>query len=106
MKIVTTLAILALTAISTGCAMTGSSSRTGHALVNLQKEAGEPTDNAVGSKEGKACSQNYLGLFATGDSTLVAAMEDGEITKPSTVDFSYTQFLGLYGEVCTHVTGE
>lgn len=105
MKLVGVGLILGLALVS-GCATTGMSSRTGYAVVNLQKEAGTATGKALGSKEGKACAQNYLGLFATGDATLVAAMEDGEIRTVSTVDYSFTQFLMLYGEVCTLVTGE
>lgn len=104
-KAVALVAVLLLAAFVSGCAMTGSNSRTGQAVINMQTEAGEATGLPAGDKEGKACSQNILGLFASGDSSIVAAMEDGDITKVSTVDFKYMQFLMFYGEVCTIVTG-
>jgi hypothetical protein len=95
---------LCLTTLAS-CAMTGSNSRTGYAMINMQREAGEATGLPAGDKTGKACSQNILGVIAMGDSTLEAAMKDGGITKVSSVDYSYMQFIAVYGEVCTIVNG-
>lgn len=103
-KIAGCLAALLLLGLA-GCAMTGASSRTGYAAIVMQKEAGETTGLPTGDKTGKACSQNILGIIAMGDSTLDKAMEDGGITKVSYVDYSYMQFVGVYGEVCTIVNG-
>jgi hypothetical protein len=63
------------------------------------------TANSAGKKRGSACTENYLGLFTTGDATLSAAMKDGAITSVSSVDQHYKSILGFYGKLCTIVTG-
>jgi hypothetical protein len=97
-------AVLLGAVVLPGCATTGLNSKTGLALVGLQVEAGEA--GTIGSKSGEACSTSILGIVATGDSSLVAAAKAGGITKIGTVDFAYTRILGIYGQVCTQVTGE
>ena len=92
---------VATATLLTGCAMTGQNSRTGFAIVNMQTEGGGATGHSQMDKEGVACSQNYLGFFATGDSSISKAMENGGISTVATVDFSYLQILNFYGEVCT-----
>jgi hypothetical protein len=63
------------------------------------------TDNPVGSKVGKACAKNTLGLFATGDASIAAAAKNGGITQVATVDVVSEP--GLFvGQFCTIVTGE
>jgi len=105
MRFIATLLTTLWIATLAGCALTGSNSRTGYAMINMQKEAGEATGLPAGDKTGKACSQNILGIIAMGDSTLEAAMDDGGITTVSSVDYSYMQFIAVYGEVCTIVNG-
>ena len=81
-------------------------SRTGLGLLYTDHFEGTMvTANPAGRKRGQACTQNYLGLVTSGDGTVSAAMKDGAITVVSSVDHSYTGFLGLYGKVCTIVTG-
>ena len=49
----------------------------------------------VGTKTGRACTSGLLfGLLAFGDQSLQAAAADGGITRVTSVDYSYTHFLG------------
>ncbi len=97
---------LFLTALSlSGCATTGFNSHTGYALISMHSEAAETTGR-IGGKSGEACSMNILGIVATGDSTVVAAAKAGGISNVGTVDFDYFNVLGIYGRVCTMVTGD
>jgi len=100
------IAILALSFVVSGCATTGASSKTGFGMINMAKEAGMATSDVSRAKQGKACSQNYLGVFAGGDSTIEAAKRAGGITKVSTVDYEFFNVLGFYGQVCTLVVGQ
>lgn len=60
---------------------------------------------AQGSKKGKACVMNYLGLIEKGDASIEAAKENGGITAVATVDSQVKSLLFFYGEYCTIVTG-
>ena len=63
------------------------------------------TDEAVATKEGKACGTSILGAVAQGDASIVAAKANGGITKVSSVDHYAKSILGIYGEWCTIVKG-
>lgn len=63
------------------------------------------TSNAKGTKVGTATSKGII-CFATGDSSIKAACENGGITKISHVDYHVTSVLGLYVETTTTVYGE
>ena len=72
--------------------------------VNLPMAAGGA---AVGSKTGTSEGKIILGLIGTGDSGMLAAAKDGQITKISTVDTKVKGFLGpLVITFTTTVTGE
>lgn len=59
------------------------------------------------SKSGSASTVAFLGLFAMGDSSVNAAMNNGGITKVHNVDHSVNSFLfGLYSQTTTTVHGE
>lgn len=58
------------------------------------------------SKVGVAKSTSILGLVATGDGSIKAAMEDGKINKVKYVDYSAKNILGIYGEYTTTVYGD
>ena len=64
------------------------------------------TTNTKGSKEGKTECTSILGLVASGDCSIAAAMANGNITKVATVDYHTWSILGLYARVNTVVTGE
>ncbi len=69
-------------------------------------------DHAVGddstkdTKEGRACMDTILGLFARGDASVRAAKANGKITEVSVVDHSAKNFLNIVGEYCTIVRGK
>jgi len=58
------------------------------------------------SKVGKAVSKSYLGLIATGDASIEAAIKDGNIQKVKYVDYKTKNILGLIGEYTTYVYGD
>jgi len=62
-------------------------------------------DDKPGQKEGKACMDTILGLFARGDASVRAAKAAGGITEVSVVDHSAKNFLNIVGEYCTIVRG-
>ncbi|MBU6153249.1 MAG: hypothetical protein KGP28_03000 [Bdellovibrionales bacterium] len=81
-------------------------SHTGMGLIRTNHYEGVlVTANPAGKKRGMACTENYFGLVTTGDATLSAAMKDGAITTVSSVDHHYESTLGVFGKVCTIVTG-
>ncbi len=63
-------------------------------------------DAGSGSKVGMAKATSVLGLVATGDASIKAAMENGKITKIKYVDYETKNILGLYGEYTTVVYGD
>jgi hypothetical protein len=72
---------------------------------NETKYGNIATDEAVATKEGKACGTSILGWIAQGDASIVAAKANGGITKVSSVDHYAKSILGIYGEWCTIVKG-
>lgn len=60
--------------------------------------------NAIGTKVGRACGKNILGLFTSGDMSIEAAKRDGKITQVASVDMDVKSY-AIYAEVCTIVTG-
>lgn len=66
----------------------------------------EGDDMTPDTKEGHACLDTILGLFARGDASVRAAKADGKISKVSVIDHSAKNFLNLAGEYCTIVRGK
>ncbi len=60
--------------------------------------------NAPGTKVGRACATNLLGLFIQGDMSVEAAKRNGRITQVSSIDRDIKSY-AVYSEVCTVVTG-
>jgi len=60
----------------------------------------------LGSKTGRASTEQVLSLFAWGDASIQAAAEDGKITKINHADYHYTNFLGIYSKFTMIVTGD
>lgn len=58
------------------------------------------------SKVGVAKATSVLGLVATGDCSVKAAMENGKINKVKYVDYQAKSILGLFGEYTTTVYGD
>ncbi|MFY9270732.1 MAG: TRL-like family protein [Candidatus Manganitrophaceae bacterium] len=63
-------------------------------------------ENATAGKSGKACATSILGIVATGDASIEAAMKAGGITKVAAVDYSNKSILGLWAEFCTIASGQ
>jgi TRL (tRNA-associated locus)-like protein len=63
-------------------------------------------DRTPDTKEGRACLDTILGLFARGDASVRAAKADGKITEVSVIDHSARNFLNIVGEYCTIVRGK
>jgi hypothetical protein len=66
----------------------------------------------LGPASGAACSKNVLGLFATGDGGIDAAVRDalkraggGTVLYDVRIDRKTTSYLGLYSTFCTEVSG-
>jgi len=58
------------------------------------------------SKVGKATSRSYFALIAVGDSSIEAAVKDGNISKIKYVDYKTKNILGFIGEYTTYVYGD
>jgi len=98
------LAIIALVSFGlAGCQIVASPLAGG--IYNETKYGDVATDEAVASKEGKACATSILGWVATGDASIAAAKAAGGISKVASVDHSAKNIVGVFGEWCTIVRG-
>jgi hypothetical protein len=95
---------LACVATLASCVSTGYNSMSG-GLVSLNGGAAIYGEGKIGSKMGKACAKNYLGLYSNGDASIVAAAKNGGITNITTIDSMFKSYV-VYGETCTVVRGE
>ncbi len=60
--------------------------------------------NGTPTKTGEACAQAVLGIVATGDASIEAAMKNGGITRVLYVD-SYSSHIVVISKYCTIVHG-
>lgn len=58
------------------------------------------------SKTGTSECSSILGMVATGDASITAAMKNGGITKIHHVDYHSTSILGIYAKMTTTVYGD
>lgn len=58
------------------------------------------------SKVGKAEAQSVLGLVATGDASIQAAIRNGNIKTVKYVDYHVENILGVIGKYCVTVYGD
>ena len=58
----------------------------------------------TGTKVGRACATNVLGLLISGDMSVEAAKKNGRITQVASIDKEIKSY-AIYAEVCTIVTG-
>jgi len=89
-----------------GCATSGLYSSTGFGLYTEHTEGLLATTHEGGSKTGKSCTTNILGIAATGNAAIGAAKKAGGIRKVVSVDREIYNVLGVYAKVCTVVQGE
>ncbi|PID77743.1 MAG: TRL-like protein family [Deltaproteobacteria bacterium] len=64
------------------------------------------SSNEPYSKVGVAQCTSILGLVATGDASIEAAMKNGNITKIHHIDWDVENFFGVYGKYTITVYGE
>ncbi|NIR62256.1 MAG: hypothetical protein GWN00_00465, partial [Aliifodinibius sp.] len=64
------------------------------------------TDSPEYSKTGVSEATSILGIVATGDASIDAAMKNGGITKIHHVDFHSTSVLGIYAKFKVIVYGD
>lgn len=100
-KIVTLSAIIGATALLASCA---SNAPVGMLYTGSTLPV-DATSNTTGTKTGQACATSILALIATGDASIAAAKANGGINTVSSVDWSVSNILGIYGEYCTVVHG-
>lgn len=62
-------------------------------------------NGATPSKTGRACGTGVLGIVATGDTSVEAAMNNGGIKKVVYTEQYIKSILGVYVEVCTIAKG-
>ena len=110
-RIVSSMGVLAATALLYGCGVGGYYQPAG-----LFPSAGIYTETTSGSlilengvtpaKEGRACGTGILGIVATGDTSVETAMKNGGIKKAVYVTQYIKLFVwGAYVEVCTIARG-
>lgn len=97
--------VIALLAALASCGYTGNKSGPGVFLTET-KDPIFYNNNVRQRKTGTACSTRVLTLVATGDASIQAAKNNGNITKVASADTEYFNILGVYGKACTIVTGE
>ena len=103
LKMICFIGLIALIPMVMGCA-------TSYPVGSLYTELKLPIDAEGGmssaSKVGTAECTSILGLVATGDASIQAAMENGNITKIHHVDWEVKNLLGIIGEYKLTVYGE
>ncbi len=102
------LAVVALCLAIEGCAGFTSTGMPQAVVVSNLKDNAYFTrvDNSVAVKKtGKACTKNILGVYAWGDSSLDAAMNNGGISKVAFYGREYFNVLGVYSRGCTVANG-
>jgi hypothetical protein len=90
-----------------GCGVAGLP-KAGPAVVAQIKQAEQQVGNTSSMKRGEACTENFLGLVATGDATVATAKAKGSISTIATMDreiFGLNVYIPLYAKSCTVVTG-
>lgn len=60
--------------------------------------------NATGTRVGRACATNVLGLIIQGDMSVETAKKNGRITQVASIDRDIKSY-AVFAEVCTVVTG-
>ncbi len=103
MKKIAFVAALAVASVLTSC-YGGMSDRP---IGMLYAKVADPVvaTTAGGSRTGTATATSYLGLVATGDSSIEAAKKNGGISTVSSVDVQRENILGIISTYTTTVKG-
>ena len=99
-------ALVVVSFLTGGCAMTGFMSTHGPAIVTTYKDDGGLGYPAKQQKKrGEACSYNIFGIVAIGDSSIQGAKARGGIALVSHYDKRVLNILGFFGKACTVAYG-
>jgi len=99
-------AAASLTLMLSGCSYWPSAPNNGLLYTNVTAPVAVLDQEATSVRTGEACSTGILGLVVSGNSSINAAKTRVGITKITTVEERYTQFLlGAYSKYCTIVSG-
>ncbi|HNN87396.1 MAG TPA: TRL-like family protein [Pseudomonadales bacterium] len=98
-------ALASTVALTTGCAVARSPVNNGFLFTDV-KGSESVGSAASGTRYGRACSANVLGLVAYGDSSARTAASRAGINHIQTVDYSTNTVLGVWAQTCTLVYGE
>ena len=101
-------AVLACVAVGllTGCAIVGGVAGGTYGALFTQTDAAVAVGSASGSEKVGTSESTAIICFATGDSSIQKAMQNGGITKIHHVDAKVFQVLGVYAKYTTVVYGE
>jgi len=103
--------VVAFAAMATGCSGVGGytqpSGMTPTAWIFMETTSGGilHENGVTPTKVGKACGTSILGVVATGDTTVEAAMNQGGIKKAVYTEQYIKSIMGFFVEVCTIVKG-
>jgi hypothetical protein len=108
MKKLITSAVLACVAVVlvTGCAIVGGIPGGTYGALFTQTDNAMAVGSASGSEKVGTAESTAIICFATGDSSIQKAMQNGGITKIHHVDSKVFSVLGLYAKYTTVVYGE
>jgi hypothetical protein len=104
--IVSVAAACAVVVLISGCAGISPVAGGSMGMVYTQTSAGVAVGSASGSEKVGTSTSTAIICFATGDSSISAAMQSGGITKIHHVDCKITSVLGVYAKYTTVVYGE
>lgn len=99
-------ALVVMSFLTSGCALTGFNSTHGPAFVTTYKDEGGlgyPVKQQ--KKRGEACSYNLFGIVAIGDSSIQGAKARGGIAFVSHYDKRVLNIFGFFGKACTIAYG-
>ncbi len=102
MKIKSLITLGCVSVLASSCGI--APSQLGQSLISVTREPVFVTTNTSYSKEGKACGQNVLGIFAMGDMSIEEAKKNGGITNVSSVEKTVNNRV-VFSDVCTIVKG-
>jgi hypothetical protein len=98
------LALIAVTGIMvSGCA---TPFPMGAVYTEIKSPVGIGDGGTSYSKVGMSKATSILGIVATGDASIKAALENGNINKIKFVEYESKNILGIYGEYTTKVYGD
>jgi hypothetical protein len=96
----------AVVVLMSGCAGISPVAGGSMGMVYTQTSAGVAVGSASGSEKVGTATSTAIICFATGDSSISAAMENGGIKKIHHVDSKIMSVLGVYAKYTTVVYGE